>query len=343
MGNPGSMNRPGFTLVDLIGGIVLIAVFLFFCLAATANLDSQRNRVRCASNLRQVGQAILLYSNDAKGSYPRTKYDVSQADRPTAYTGVDSNDPFSPACPQVNDVSAALFLLLRTEDVTSAVFICPATGLKPDDYGGGTHTALDNANFPSGKTLSYSYADPYPSEAAAAKGYRLHQGLDPTFAVVADMNPGTPALTQLTLQSTAAEMRNGNSNNHSGDGQNVLYSDGHVEFQNNPFCGGMGRDNIYTYGASGIQANNGGGTGIFGSPVDVNDSVLLPAAIMATASPVSIAAATDNAPVAAAPIAPVDQGTDFTTYAVISAGVFLLILLGALAMMFLRNRKTRGT
>jgi prepilin-type N-terminal cleavage/methylation domain-containing protein/prepilin-type processing-associated H-X9-DG protein len=336
------MNRPGFTIVELIVAIVLIAVFLFFCLAATVSLDNNRNRVRCASNLRHIGQAILLYSNDSKGPYPRTKYDVSQADHPTAYTGVESNDPFSPACPQVNDVSAALFLLLRTEDVTSAVFICPATGLKPDDYGGGTHRSLEKANFPSGKTLSYSYADPYPSEAAAAKGYGLNQGLDPTFAVVADMNPGTPALTQLTLQSTAAEMRNGNSSNHSGDGQNVLYADGHVEFQNNPFCG-MGRDNIYTYGASGTQANGGGGTGILGSPVDVNDSVLLPAAIMATAPPVAIAAATDNAPVAAAPITPVDQGTDFTTYAVISAGVFLLILLGALAMIFLRKRKTRGT
>jgi prepilin-type processing-associated H-X9-DG protein len=333
------MNRSGFTMVDLIGGIVLFAVFLFSCLAATANLDNQRNRVRCASNLRQIGQAILLYSNDSKGPYPRTKYDVSQADHPTAYTGVDSNDPFSPACPQVNDVSAALFLLLRTEDVTSAVFICPATGLKPDDYGGGTHTFREKANFPSAQTLSYSYADPYPSEAAAAKGYGLNQGLDAEFVLVADMNPGTGALTQLTLHSTAAEMRNGNSNNHSGDGQNVLYADGHVEFQNNPFCG-MGRDNIYTYGASGTHANGGGGTGIFGSPVDMNDSVLLPAAIMATASPVSIAAATDNAPVAAAPIAPVDQGTDFTTYAVISAGAFLLILLGALAMVFLGKRKS---
>jgi prepilin-type N-terminal cleavage/methylation domain-containing protein/prepilin-type processing-associated H-X9-DG protein len=333
------MIRSGFTMMELIVAIVLIALFLFFCLAATVNLDNNRNRIRCASNLRQIGQAILLYSNDTKGSYPRTKYDASQADRPTAYTGVDSNDPFSPACPQVNDVSAALFLLLRTEDVTSAVFICPATGLKPDDYGGGTHTALDNANFPSGKTLSYSYADPYPSQAAAAKGYRLRQGLDPTFVVVADMNPGTPALTQLTLQSTRAEMRNGNSNNHSGNGQNVLYADGHVEFQNNPFCG-MGRDNIYTYGASGSQANGGGGTGTVGSPVDVNDSVLLPTAIMATAPPASTAAATDNAPVAAAPIAPVDQGTDLTTYAVISAAAFLLILLGALAAVFLRKKKS---
>ena len=28
------------------------------------------NRVKCASNERQIGQAILLYSNDNKGKYP---------------------------------------------------------------------------------------------------------------------------------------------------------------------------------------------------------------------------------------------------------------------------------
>jgi prepilin-type processing-associated H-X9-DG protein len=54
--------------------------------------------------------------------------------------------------------------------------------------------------------------------------------------------------------------------NHDQDGQNVLYGDGHVEFQNNPFSGTQ-RDNIYT-------ANKKGGS----SPLDTTDSILLPAA-----------------------------------------------------------------
>jgi prepilin-type processing-associated H-X9-DG protein len=76
-------------------------------------------------------------------------------------------------------------------------------------------------------------------------------------------------------------MRLGNSANHEQDGQNVLYGDGHVEFQNNPFCGSQ-RDNIYTgrYGATtslpfsvgnSTPANN-----ISSSSYDGTDSILLP-------------------------------------------------------------------
>jgi prepilin-type processing-associated H-X9-DG protein len=73
-------------------------------------------------------------------------------------------------------------------------------------------------------------------------------------------------------------MANANSNNHNGDGQNVLYADGHVEFQNTPFAGmqrGTGtkgwRDNIYT----GVAAESGKSTK-GGAPVDQLDTILLP-------------------------------------------------------------------
>jgi prepilin-type processing-associated H-X9-DG protein len=215
-----------------------------------------------------------------------------------------------------------------------------------DDFGGGIHNALDKSNFPSADVLSYSYADPYPSEAAAGKGYKLVQGIDPTFAVVADMNPGSPDLLGLTVRSSAVEMRKGNSANHSGDGQNALYGDGHVEFQNNPFCG-TNRDNIYTYGTSGMESNTqfpikSGGTGIVGSPVGPEDSVLLPAVIMTVAT--AFAPATDAAaggPATPVAVAPVDQGTDLTTYLAIASLIFLLVLLGAVAAVVI-SRRRRG-
>jgi prepilin-type processing-associated H-X9-DG protein len=77
-------------------------------------------------------------------------------------------------------------------------------------------------------------------------------------------------------------MKDANTLNHNGDGQNVLYADGHVEFQNTPFCGMLRnagdssprfRDNIYTYGA-GSRASPG--VGVRGAPADALDSVLLP-------------------------------------------------------------------
>jgi prepilin-type processing-associated H-X9-DG protein len=342
------MNQSRFSMPDLIASLLILLVIAFFSLAATVNLDSRETRVKCASNLRQIGQAILLYSNDNRGPYPRTIYDPNHADHPTAYTGVTGTDPYQPGGPNPNDVSAALYNLLRTEDITSRVFVCPAAGQHADVFGGGIHTALDQANFPSGDVLSYSYANPYPSEAARNLGYNLVQGLAPTFAVAADMNPGSAALLQLTPDSPMNQMRDGNSPNHGGNGQNVLYGDGHVEFQNNPFAG-ANRDNIYTYGDSGTDPNINaalptGGKGIWGSPVGPNDSVLLPAAIMPAPDPNAPAAppAASGAPAppaAAAPIPPIDPGTDVTTFIAISSLIFVVILVIILTMIALRRKK----
>jgi prepilin-type processing-associated H-X9-DG protein len=71
-------------------------------------------------------------------------------------------------------------------------------------------------------------------------------------------------------------MRGGNSLNHQQEGQNVLYADAHVEFQQNPFCG-QKRDNIYTFNGSEVEGRNGE-SAIVGPPADANDSVMLPTA-----------------------------------------------------------------
>jgi len=105
------------------------------------------------------------------------------------------------------------------------------------------------------------------------------EGLEPTFAVAADINPGTVGSSNNdnvlapNTSSSGSSMRQGNSNNHGKDGQNVLYGDGHVEFQNNIFCG-TDRDNIYTRGGSTWDTD--GTQDLVGSPYTANDSVLLP-------------------------------------------------------------------
>jgi prepilin-type processing-associated H-X9-DG protein len=70
----------------------------------------------------------------------------------------------------------------------------------------------------------------------------------------------------------------GNSNNHAKAGMNILFADGHVEFDSNCLQG-LNHDNIYTYNEPGFipastllpqTAPNVSG------PLDGNDSFMLP-------------------------------------------------------------------
>jgi type II secretory pathway pseudopilin PulG len=295
--------RHGMTLIDLLVAICLLGLLSAICMAQAILMDTIENRVKCASNLRQIGQAILMYSNDNKGAYPRTMLSGDNDPIPVWGTPYEGNkdigactsdkpdetaDPFikddKPAAkfkPKPNDVTAALFLLLRTQDITPEVFVCPATMQEKWEFGGGANTALNWTNWQGNdvlrKHLSYSYQNPYASPKAIASGFRLNNSITAEFAIVADMNPGTDALLKLNLRSTPSELRAGNTANHSREGQNVMYGDGHVSFEQSPFVG-VKRDNIYTYGVSGGDKPESGGDGFAGSPVSPDDSILLPTA-----------------------------------------------------------------
>jgi hypothetical protein len=245
------------------------------------------NRAKCANNLKQIGFTMILYSNENNGNFPSTPWSAD-SDKVTFYSKPDVANPFAKGADGVDpaDVTAAMFLLPRTQDTTwgnvpfnTAFFICPSTDDEAPtgkdkigkDKGYDVHK---HSNFQGKKNLSYSMQVPYPSKAAAAARFRWQNILPPEYALMADMNPGTAELTKLTALSALKNLQKGNSLNHGGEGQNVLYGDQHVEFSQTPFCG-VAQDNIYTYGPSGKQR---GGDGIIGRPTGPDDNILLPTA-----------------------------------------------------------------
>jgi len=280
----------GFTLVELLVVIGIIALLISILLPSLNRAREQANRVKCASNLSQIGKAIIMYQTENKGSYPRTYYSpnagIIASNQGAAQDQSFGTTPNTPGPVGTNNVVASFFLLAKTQDMAAEVFVCPSSQGERDTYGNNPNGALARSGWTEIPTnLTYSYLVPFPSNAAVADGFQL-KNLGAEYAVAGDMNPGNRGgsgaqadnVTNVSYNSPRSVMANANTNNHNGDGQNILYGDGHAEWQSTPFAGMQRqgyRDNVYTHGAG--TANSGNGTSFSAAgPADKLDTFLLP-------------------------------------------------------------------
>lgn len=93
--------RRGFTLIELLMVIGIITVLIGILLPNINKARRQAQRTRCQAQLAQIGQALLMYANDWKGTIvpPDRGFDVVVEERWPMYLFRMSHVPPVMLCP----------------------------------------------------------------------------------------------------------------------------------------------------------------------------------------------------------------------------------------------------
>ncbi len=257
--------RRSLTQLEVLALLVVfvIAVSLWFGLTRGRFSPHELSpRLVCASNLKGIGTSCKIYANESDGSWPIPAFDegyIGNIDY-RVQVGGGAGSVRSPSRSQPSQsrtggatqlsVTRALWTFVRSGDVTVKQFICLASGDTED----GTEYLDHYYDFTSYRNLSYGYQVPFGPAAT-----RPRDGLDNRMVLAADKGPYVdgsvssppPGLKPIAplgpgyATTPPGAWAQYNSPNHPGEGQNVLYADGHVEFRRVPTVGVDG-DNIYT-------------------------------------------------------------------------------------------------
>ncbi|MHC4740883.1 MAG: type II secretion system protein [Planctomycetota bacterium] len=264
------MKKKGFTLVELLVVIAIIALLMGILMPALARVRQIAYRLYCGTNLSGIGKAMLIYANDYDDELPRAGRPgqswLSPIPNFAAMNNADTAYGFQPGNPTAGgaSITSCFYLLVKFAEVTPKSFLCKGdTGVaefSPTDVGVGQRDIVTLFDFGTNGQIycSYAFHNPFPPTGTGTSGtsFPLTSSSDPGMAVAADPNPwqnstqlkARPASDWNTFDPITGSkevIQLGNAQTHQDDGQNILFVDGHTEFEKESNVG-VDSDNIYT-------------------------------------------------------------------------------------------------
>jgi len=257
-----------FTLIELLVVIAIISLLVSIMIPSLQRAQELARRAKCMANLSGMAKVLPLYAH-SEGGYPYVPLNGAGWNVETG-AGREVNPAGGAA--QGRNPTATLYLLLQRSYCPAGMFVCPSAREAEEQTSG------DFWDFSDGTRVSYGVMVPYGS--TRYFGERANSGS----VLVADGSPYFDPATGLRNSQAAVDfgddpskeqVSRGNSQNHSGEGQSVLFANGSVAFAGRADVG-VGRDNIYTRSDVAGQGDAGGSVPTDQGPANAQDSYLAP-------------------------------------------------------------------
>ncbi len=241
------INRAGFTLVELLVVVAIIALLLSILLPAMGRAKEQANRAVCGNNLNGLFKSFSIYAQTYQDKFPQySRTDSSGAD-PGVAGGfeallLDVPDVTDAAIKNAmaSNITAALYIMINEESATAKSYTCPSASDVRDPQ----DSPVTQYDFTGPDHLSYSPVNFYhiDPDGQGQRGY-WQANVPGDVVILGDDNDNTKDINAADFDSKIdRELWNGR--NHNRAGQNVLFGDAHVEFAQDPEQG-PADDNIY--------------------------------------------------------------------------------------------------